>query len=253
MSRNKQVDRLREGLDVFIDSGDIKDPVEAALGLLIDQRDDIKSLVNIIVEDKEFFEGLHAEMFNQGCSEGLVINHKGKGSGTYSISLGELGWVNNNPKIETAEDRARLIAINGMVMAHLRDSVLEQKVSKRFLKRANDQYSRATDKLHKTLMEVGIWKDPMHGEFYGMLDLFARSYEQMKQRAATLKQQRDEGEGILNALRKDLESSKTWIRSQDDNINSLIKELNYQRARADQLEKELNAMRKSIIKSKTGV
>mgnify|MGYP004002836241 FL=1 len=261
MSRNKQVDKLANGLVEVLDHGqmtekDLKDPVQYALDQLRIQKDEMFSLTKMIIEDKEFFEELHAEMFSQGCSEALVINRKSRSD----VTLGMLGWVNQNPKFETREDRAKIIAINGMVMAHLRGLVLEErKTNKRFLKRANEQYSKATDKLNTTMMELGIWKDPMPGEFYGMLDLFGRSYEQMHKFADEFRQQRDIAEASLKTSQY---NAKTLLDQRDLQISDqkgemarlykviedMTQELKYQNAAAKQYARENDMLRADIIK-----
>ena len=272
MSRNKQVDRLREGMQKHW-TGKIADPVGSALGLmdvqrkdlaqaekdhkhLVDKsRDEMFSLAQIIIEDKEFFEGLHVELVHVGCTERMYINRKDNDP----ITLGELGFVDHNPSFETNGDRARLIIIVGMVLAHLRDLVLvgrklgddnvkaERKASDIACSTLSRNLQSMCDDFHRVLMDLGIWKDPMPGGFEEMSNAFAKSYEQMKQRAATLKQQRDKGEGELNAQKYNLDQYWKSFYSQSERMSALIKDRNYQRARANQLEKELDQMRESII------
>jgi len=259
MSRNKQVDRLVEGL-VDINNGqmsesDLKDPVAYALRLVGDQRDEMFTLAQIILEDKEFFEGLHTEMHRAGCREALVISRKGN----TDISLAALGWFDRNPKFETREERARLIAINGFVMAHLRDTLIKEiKSNKVSIEQLTKNYNKLCDKLHKTLMDVGIWKDPMCGGFEEMLQIFALSYEKMKQFAADFKKERDDGKELSNVQQN---NSKFLLDQRDQQIDEqkralsdcykviedLTKELKHQTATTKQYKRENGLMRADFI------
>jgi|6_EtaG_2_1085325.scaffolds.fasta_scaffold02934_1 hypothetical protein len=240
MSRNKQVDRLLDGINVFIDTDDVKDPVGLALDLLHDQNEEL-------LEDREFFKGLHGEILFVGFREDTVITRRN----STPISLKELGFVNDNPSFATKEDRARLITIVGMILLHQQNQLQGQgQVYKGSMETLTKRFNKLCDKFHKTLMELGIWSDPIPGKLEEMLESFRESYssvDRVRKGLDTLSKQQHER---IMQLQVEVDQGDKWREKLCGNISGLVKDLNFQRARADQFEKELKAMRHSIIKSK---
>jgi len=226
MSRNKQVDRLREeliirgetfpgkedGNDVIRDATVTSDPVSYSLELidhLVGQIEDYKDEMFILsqnrIEDKKFFKSLHYEMVHAGFNEQLVINRPGK----TPVSLATLGFNRLYPKIDTAEDRARLIAIISMVIVSMRDQILDEKkksldnisIMDKRLEKAYELHQHVVDcfdsKIKKLKDTVQLRDDEITRSCVVIKDIT----EELKyQVAATTKQYKRE----LDALRLDI-------------------------------------------------
>jgi len=156
MSRNKQIDRLREGLEVFNGSGKVKDPVEYVLNLLKNNKQSAETMEQSAVftennlraalkENNELFEALHNELVYAGLRSGTVITCDNS-----SVDLGRLGFK-DSPNIDTMEDKVRLITIIGMVINHFRDLVLkERKIGAKTLKDAQEAAQSLLDSSYLT-------------------------------------------------------------------------------------------------------
>ena len=149
MSRNKQVDRLRDGLKGNDAPGVDEDPVSHALRVINEYKEELFTLSQNRIEDKKFFKALHYEMVHAGFNEQLVINRPGK----TPVSLATLGFNRLYPKIDTAEDRDRLIAIIGMVIVSMRNQILdERQVSDKDLNNLTKKLE-STRENHKNVVE----------------------------------------------------------------------------------------------------
>jgi len=254
MSRNKQVDRLREGLNAVNAPREDEDPVTFALKIINDYKDEVFSLAKIILEDREFFKGLHAEMVHQGCSQDLIINRKGSNP----ISLGELGFNRLHPKFKTKEDRAKLIAINGMVMASMCDQVLsEREASRKELNRSNMDYTLVCDFLHKTLRDLNIWNTHI-GSFKDMLTTFVAAFTVESDKSYHLQNSLDSVHrchvSITAVKQSEIDSLRRMLKRRDDEIDrscvvikDLTEDLKYQVVTTKQYKRELDLLRADII------
>ena len=144
MSRNKQIDRLREGLKDLTGVSGIDDPVDSALKLIKIRKEEKK-------ETNELFEALYNELVHAGLREDYVINRRDN----TPITLGQLGFIDfsmsDHFKLVNVEDKVRLIAIVGMVVDHLRDLVLkERKIGAKTLKDAQEAAQSLLDSSYLT-------------------------------------------------------------------------------------------------------
>ena len=210
MSRNKQVDRLEAGMLKYW-TGKIVDPVGSALGLMDLLRKNVADLTREQKRDHEtidsIFMNFYSDLSEAGLSEALVINRKNCPN-LVPISLGELGWVDSDPKFDTDEDKIRLITIVWMVISSMRNQILDER------KKSYDDVIVLTKKLastcenHKKIVE---WNNSVIKDLKAVVQLrddeITRSCvvikditEELKYQVAATKQYKRE----LDALRLDI-------------------------------------------------
>jgi len=255
MSRNKQVDRLREGLKRHIagrsgltsspirtdvDINKIKDVVDFALQVIRGRQ----ATVNRLEQEQEItgketealFQSLHDSLLSTGIRRDFVVNR----SGAKPISLGELGFVEFQSIFEK-EDKVKLIVIVEMIINHLRDQVLEErKIGDEGTKRANKEVSRVYDCFHDVLFKLGIWKDPMPGTIENMVAILFNSYQEV------LNQKR-KSYSLCAELRIDLDHKQEDLSQSLSVIEQLTGELKYQLAATKQVRRELKLLRRDDI------
>jgi len=229
MSRNKQVDRLREGLRSLTGIVRIDDPVGSALDIIEIRHKEKR-------ETEDLFQSLHDGLLATGIRSDFVVNR----SGAKPISLGELGFVNFQSIFEK-EDKVKLIVIVEMIINHLRDQVLEErKIGDEGTKRANKEVSRVYDCFHDVLFKLGIWKDPMPGTIENMVAILFNSYQEV------LNQKR-KSYSLCAELRIDLDHKQEDLSQSLSVIEQLTGELKYQLAATKQVRRELKLLRRDDI------
>ena len=257
MSRNKQVDRLEAGMKKHW-TGKIKDPVGSALDLMDRFRADLARLRTEQERDKDhidtIFMNLWSDLYQVGLSEELVITRKG---GT-PISLGELGWVDRDPKFDTEDAKIRLITIVWMVISSLRDKSFEDNRDyHKSIGSITKRFDSICDNFHKTLMKLGIWLDPP-GKFEEMLEAVSSKYQMVSADLAIYKTNLSEALESHASLMADKQSEIDFLKLQLQNrdneidrscviIKDLTKELKYQVTSTKQYKRELGILRSDII------
>jgi hypothetical protein len=208
MSRNKQVDKLRKGLQEFW-IGKISDPVTAALNLIKTYR---KSQVKAAERTSEFkqetknlFEALHIILINAGYAENVHINRRN----AEAIKFGELGFVNKDPQLETKEDKALLITLTWLA---LEDIKIRGELR---LKNAEKETNKAVD-----ILEADITNEQNY---------------------------RHESEIRAEKLRDELRDAKVELDIQAGVLKDLTEQLSYQVSATRQYKRELELLRNDDI------
>jgi len=246
MSRNKQVDRLREGMQKYW-TGEITDPVGSALSLMESYRKSVERLCEQREMDSKETEDLFIALNNEihaVFSDGTIITRE-DGS---TVRLGQLG-SNVNSRFDTVEDKARLITIIGMIIVHLRDSCLQ---SEKAVNKLEGKNTSNYNRLHKVLQELGIWEDVLPGTFDNMLDSFVYAVKNNRNDKKYFEKQFDQSQKDVEELQGVIGHKEKRVKDLLVRIEQQRKDYNLQLATAKQYRKELDAMREDNIRRVAG-
>jgi len=250
MSRNKQIDRLREGLTQYISESDlsidkIKDPVDFALQVIKVRQAAILSLraeqEKSDKEVKELFRHLHKTLLTYGYDESAMI---ARGMNNSTSTLKEMGF-SNTLKAETREDKVLLLVLLWYIMGDLKAKVSRTSVENgRDLRKAVRKNETNIDFLHSEMLSLGLWDDILpvgENTFKDMVNHFVSQYRIMQKDFNSL--------DILS-----LDQQNRWIRQGEDIqqqnlvIKELTKELKAQTATTRQVKRELALLREDDIR-----
>jgi hypothetical protein len=240
MSRNKQIDRLRIGLDEHIksrgkaglvDIDKIENVVDFALSIIRGRQGEVDRLQTVLDDDYKLFYQLRSE-FTGLCYNGSTIISRPFPA--LDISLEELGW--NDNALHTTEERALFISIIWLIIKDLQNKI------KWFKNDRNILYGH----LRTRMIDAGMVNDSCPStikkdtDFGELIDLAVSVYidtEELRKRSEKNKEEAN----------KTVLSQEGTIEKQSVIISELTDELRYQTATSKLYKRESDLLRKDII------